>query len=92
MAVVLAVVLSFKSCNKRHTSVGTQKTVICAPPPQLAGFPRLLEPVGRDFEKSEITHSPLYKRGHSSETGLLGVQTALSELGSCSEWRASENQ
>lgn len=44
-------------------------------------IPRLLEPVGRDFEGSEVTHNPLCKRDHSSETGLLGVQTAHSVLG-----------
>jgi hypothetical protein len=47
----------------------------------LRNIPRLLEPVGRDFEGSEVTHNPLCKRDHSSETGLLGVQTAHSVLG-----------
>lgn len=48
----------------------------------LRNIPRLSEPVGRDFGRSEVMHSPLCKRGHSSETGLLGAQTAHSVLGS----------
>lgn len=52
---------------------------LCTPPPQsgriLRNLPRLLEPVGRDFERSEVMHNP------SSSTGLLGVQTAHSVLG-----------
>lgn len=79
---VPAVVLSSKSCNKGMCcSVlngklwDTEDCNLCPAPSAgsiLRNIPRLLEPVGRDFERSEVTHSLLCKRGHSSETGLLG--------------------